>query len=133
MTNRKFEVVSERELGRMTPDQLVIWKKLEQRRKRLEASEAILEEDTELFITSFLKDHNVENHAAATGIELREDGIVVQQYCECYKCQAGLQGMSPSLVVEAMVRQQRIDPVKIAEARKWAAGAEKQLGRNLLN
>ena len=133
MSPSKFTVVTERELGQLEGEQLARWKQLVARRKRLAASEARLERDAEEFLHAALADVVVENHPYADGVQVQADGRIVQRYCGCYRCQSKLQGLSPSLVVEAMIKQSHIGPDKIAEARAWAAHVEKKLGQSFVN
>ena len=133
MSQPKFTVLKERELGRIEGEALTRWKKLVARRKRLAASEQRLENDASRFMEEVLADVPVENHVSAEGVQIEEDGRIVQVYCECYRCQAMLQGLSPSLVVEAMIKQSRIRPDRVHEARAWAAHAEKKLGQTFIN
>lgn len=133
MTNGKFKVVSERRLSSLNPDQLRIWKRLVARRNRLETSVQLLEEEESFFIDAVLEEVTQENHGAVRGVKLTPDGLVLQVYCECFTCQAQLQHLPPTLVVEEMVKQKLIPPDQVTGARKRAAQLEETFGKPVLN
>lgn len=133
MANGKFKVVAERRLGTLNPDQQKLWSRLVARRKRLEATSQLLEEEEEFFVDSVLEEYTQENHGAVRGIRLTDEGLLLQTYCECFRCQAQLQNLPPTLVVEEMVKQQLIDPEHVSGARKWAANTEEKFGKPVMN
>lgn len=133
MTVRNFEVLGERDLRTLTDDQKKEWRKLTIRRKRLESHMAALDRDMSFFMDSVLLDVPVENHGAANGVGFRDDGRVVQTYCECYRCQTALQNLPATQVVEAMIKMEKIPPEAVHEARRWAAEREHVEGRSRLN
>ena len=133
MANGKFKVVAERRLGTLNPDQQKIWSRLVARRNRLEATQQLLEEEETFFVDSVLKEYTQENHGAVRGIKLTKEGLLLQTYCECFRCQAQLQNLPPTLVVEEMVKQRLIDPEHVPGARKWAATTEEKFGKPVMN
>lgn len=133
MTDFKFSVMTERELGRVDEEQLAKWKSLIARKKRITASARKLDKEAHEFMESILETIDSDEHPSAEGVRILDDGRIVQMYCECYRCQTHLQNLPASVVVESMIEQQKILPEAIAEARAWAARTEKKLGQNFVN
>lgn len=133
MANGKFKVVSERKLSTLNPDQLRIWKRLVVRRNRLEVAMQLLEEEETFFVDAALEDVTQENHPAVKGVRITPEGQVLQVYCECFRCQAQMQNLPPTMVVEEMVKQRLIQPDQVPGARKWAAHVEQTVGKPVMN
>lgn len=133
MTAVPFKVIRERRLSTLNPEQRKIWAKLVARRKRLEASQKALEEDEAFFVDGVMFDVVEENHPAVEGMRITDEGLILQVYCECYRCQTKLQQLPPTYVVEQMAKLKLIPDEKLPEARKWAVKFEKENGVPVLN
>lgn len=119
-----FKVIEERRLGSLNPEQRKVWSKLVARRKRLEASQQLYEEEVEFFVDAVLADVVQENHPAVKGVHVTDEGLLLQAYCACYRCQVILQNLPAAQVVEAMIAQGHIPKEHVSGARKWAAAKE---------
>ena len=128
-----FKLLSERKLSTLSPEQRKIWAKLVARRKRIEDQLESLEEEEAFFVDGVLMDVVQENHRAVRGVRVSDEGFVFQVYCECYRCQAHLQQLPPTFVVEQMAQQELIEEADVPEARKWAKAMEQKHGRPVLN
>lgn len=128
MTERKFALMSERKLGVLNPDQRKAWKRLMARQNRIAATSSLLEEDMSMFFDSLVANVTMDNHSAVRGLKVKEDGSYVQTYCECFQCQAKLQNLPASQVVESMIQMKLIEGDVIQRARQWAKHVEKMHG-----
>lgn len=121
MAQSKFQLISERLIGRVRPSIAKKWAKLHQRQQKIEAQFEKLKKQTEDFQESLEHalpfEYQTEAHE---GFRLEPDGRVYQVLCKCFECQAKLHNMSVIDAVEHMIKADLIERSKVAAVREHA-------------
>lgn len=136
MADRKFRVIRERLLG-MLPDELKLsFERLRAKYERVQRSQGIYDRALDRFMDRveavYAEAFANEGHQSFT---FSESGEVTQVLCACPACQADLQGLPLTMVVEEMIQHGNVDPVSARALRKRASEIESKKYRRkyLLN
>jgi hypothetical protein len=123
----KFQTIEETPIGELGKGALKQWQALVRRRKQLEAQEEKLRARFDKFFDELHKKMPAPEDVHAThGFRLGEDGVIYAVHCECPGCQAVVQGLSTTTVVEQMIRQGMLRGDDATKARRSAAEIDSQ-------
>lgn len=133
---KTFQLLTEREIGLLPMKLRRRWRTLMKRQEVIEAAQEKFSERASALM------NEVEQHIkpqlvttkAQSNVKITRDGEVVQTFCSCPHCQALIQGLKVSQVVEEMIKLGHIsDMDEIAKARAAAAQIDGRHRLLLLN
>lgn len=133
MSDDTFTLITQKQMGVMSPKHAKALDRIDERRAELELELASLDEQQEAIILKTVQRLKIDTDGPFRGIRVAEDRTVHAQYCACPNCQAQLNNTTVTEATRIMLERGFVHPENAREMLQRAAAVDKQRGPPIIH